>query len=65
MKRMVETALGSNFTTLSSMGHFTSDGLFMPEEAPKHPQKLSRSSSMLEEIDSEFVMVVALLPFQG
>ena len=54
---------------LSSIGIFTSDGLFVPEKVPKHPLKLSRNmakdSSMLEETDSEFFMVVALLPFQG
>ena len=61
--------LGSSFTMLSSIGNFTSDGLSMPEEVPKHPRKLLRNmakeSSMLEKTDSEFVMVVALLPFQG
>ena len=62
---MVELALGSTFTTLSSIDNFTSDCLSVPEEVQKHPQKLSRNSSMLEESDSEFVMVVALLTFQG
>ena len=58
----------SSFTTLSSIGNFTSDGLSVPEEVPKRQRKLSRNmakeSSMLEETDSEFVMVVVLLPFQ-
>ena len=62
---MVELALGSTFTTLSSIGNFTSDCLSVPEEVPKHPRKLSRNSSMFEETDSKFVMVVALLTFQG
>ena len=62
---MDELVLGSTFTTFSLIGNFTSDGLAVPEEVPKHPQKLSRNSSMLEETDSEFVMVVALLMFQG
>ena len=65
MKRMTELVLGSTFTTLSSIGNFTSDGLSVPEEVPKHLQKLSRNSSMLEETDSKFVMVVALVTFQG
>ena len=66
MKRMVELALGSTFITLSSIGNFTSDGLSVPEEVPKHPRKLLRNSSMLEETDTEIiVMVVALLTFQG
>ena len=59
----------SSFTTLSSIGNFTSDGLSVPEEVPKHLKNLSRTmakdSSILEETDSEFVMVVVLLPFQG
>ena len=58
----------SSFTTLSSIGNFTSDGLSVPEEVPKHQRKLSRNmakeSSMLEQTDSEFVMVV-VFPFQG
>ena len=35
-----ELALVSSFTTLSSTGNFTSDGLSVPEEMSKHPQKL-------------------------
>ena len=66
---MAELALGSTSTTLSLVGTFISDGLSVPEEVPKHPQKLSsnmaKDSSMLEETDSKFVMVVALLLFQG
>ena len=61
-----ELALGSSFTRLSLIGSFTSDGLSVPEEVPKHPRKLSRNmakdSSMLVKTDS---MVVALLLFQG
>ena len=59
--------MGNSFTTLSSIGNFTSDGLSVPEEVPKHPRNLSRNmakdSSTLEKTDSEFVMVVALLTF--
>ena len=62
MKRMVELALGSTFTTLSSIGNFTGDGLSVPDEVPKHPRKLSRNSSMLEET---LFMVVAFLTYQG
>ena len=50
---------------LSMMSNFTSDGLSVPDEIAKHPWKLSRNSNMLEETDSKFVMVVALLTFQG
>ena len=64
-----ELALGNSSTTLSSIGNFTSDGLSMPEEVPKYPRKLSRNmtknSRVLEKTDNEFVMVVALLTFQG
>ena len=62
---MPELALRSTFTTLSSIGNFTSDDLSVPEEVPKHQRKLLRNSSMLEEAHSEFFMVVALLTFQG
>ena len=58
-KRTVELVLGSTFTMLSSIGNFTSDALSMPEEVPKHLRKLSRNSSILEETNNEFVMVVA------
>ena len=54
-----------NTRHLSQIGNFTSDGLSVPEEVPKHLQKLSRNmaknSGMLEKTDSEFVTVVALL----
>ena len=45
--------------------HTFFDCLSVPEEVPKHLWKLSRNSSMLKETDSKFVMVVALLTFQG
>ena len=35
--------MGSSFTMLSSIGNFTSNGLSVPEEVPKHPWKLSRT----------------------
>ena len=70
---MAELALGSaglySFTTLSLIGNFTSGGPSVPEEVPKHLRKLSMNmandSCMLEETDSNFVVVVAVLPFQG
>ena len=64
-----EPLLGSSFTTLSLISNITSNGLSVPEEVLKHPWKLSRTmgkdSSILDETNSEFVMVVVLLPFQG
>ena len=38
-----DPVLGSSFTTLSSIGNFTSNGLSMPEEVPKHARKLLRT----------------------
>ena len=55
---------GKYLTTFSSISNFTSDGLSVPEEVPKHLKKLSINNSMLEKMDSKFVMVVALLTFQ-
>ena len=42
-KEQREPALGSSFTTLSSIDNFTSNGLSVSEEVPKHPRKLSRT----------------------